>query len=319
MTLIAAWKTHQKEDTHDTRGIRVISDAMLSDGSGHPISQECNKVHVLHPIIRVPMSACVEDGWESFNHWRKIQQKPFGIFFAGSLIPFSLVLGKVRQIVESLGLKPIYENSGEGDYLRTEIVRDEQAVKYRGGDSMYGGHFIPPPRLNLELIYTIVAEEFKRFYASQHDGAFVIAPGQSNHGTIRYHTLIGIAGYCDATKRFRLFKLSPEEDLDNSGVVKPVPKIAIHELADNELLLLGSNSHQESIRSKIEAEQAALTEAIDEQDRPSLARQAVIEREITSGSILGVGGAVERAEVDSDCGFQKVNHQWKPAEKLDFS
>lgn len=316
MTLIAAWKMPHKEGTYDKRGIRVIADAMLSDGSRQPISPDWTKVHVIRPRVRIPVSSCDEDWHEAFNHWGEHYYKRFGIFFAGAWLPFSFVVGRVREVVESLGLNTVYRSN---NYVRTDIVRGESARQYGVNQSMHGGHFNPPPPLNLELITSIVAEEFSRFYASLPSGAFVIAPNLENHGTIQHHTFIGIAGYCDATKRFRLFKLSPEEDLDDSGIVKPVPKITLNEVADDELLLLGSNEHQEAVRSRIAAEQAALAEPIDEQDRPSLARQAVIEREISTGIIPGVGGAVVRAEVDSDYGFQIVNHPWSPAEKLDFS
>lgn len=319
MTLIAAWKIPRKEGAYGHQGIRIIADAMLSDGCRQTISPEWTKVHVLRPRARVPISSCDEEWWESFNHWGEHYYKRFGMFFAGSWLPFSFVLGNVRQIVENLGLKPIYSGGEKGGYLRTEIVRDKDATKFEVAESMYGAHFSPPPALNLDLIVSIAAEEFLQFYASQPRGAFVIAPGLIRHGTIEYHTFIGIAGYCEATQQFRIFKLIPDEDLDELGIVKPTPKITINEVADDELLLLGSNEYQEGIRRDIAIEQAALTEPVDEADRRSLAVQMVIEREITTSKIPGVGGLIVRAGVDSEYGFKIVNQPWSPAEKLEFS
>ena len=181
---------------------------------------------------------------------------------------------------------------------------------------MHGPHYKPPPPANLRFVAEIVADELRKFYSSLPDGAFVIAPGQPTHGSIQYHTFIGIAGYCDATKQFRIFQLTPAEDMDENGELMTVPKILITEVAEGDLLILGSQTHQNAIRAKIEVEQAAITETTDEVHRQTLARQTVIEREITSANIPGVGGAILRAEVDSTYGFQIVTHPWSVDEEL---
>lgn len=318
MTLIAAWKTPIKGAAYDLRGIRLIADAMLSDGNHHPITPEWTKVHVIRPRVQVPISSCDEDWSEGFNHWAEHFYKRFGLFFAGAWLPFSFVKDRVREAVENLGLRAVYTGGECGTYVRTDIVRQEMMERFTANESIYGGHFQPPPPVNLGLIAKIVAEEFQRFYAGQSDGVFVIAPGHPNHGTIRYHALIGIAGYCEASKQFRIFQLTPEEDISEDGLVKAIPKITISEIADGDLLLFGSQPHQEAIRAKINSEHQAMIQEVNEVDGQTLARQAVIENEILSGSIPGVGGAVVRAEVDSEYGFQLVKHPWRPAEKLAF-
>lgn len=318
MTLIAAWKTPRKEDVHDDKGIRVIADAMLSDGSRQAITPEWTKVHVFRPSVRVPISSNDEEWFEGFNYWEHRFYKQFGLFFAGSWLPFSFVKDRVREVTENLGLLPIYTEGHRGTYVRTDIVRGEFAKKYGVNESMYRGHYEPLPLANLHLFAQVVADEFKRFYVSQPGGAFVRVPGHPSNGDLQFKTLIGMAGYCDATKRFRIFKMTPQEEVGNDGFVKEVPRIVIAELADDEVLLMGSESHHEEIRSKIQAEQSAMTEDVDLVDRVSLARQTVIEKEIASGSIFGVGGAITRAEVDSKYGFKMINYPWTPAERLEY-
>lgn len=305
------------EDTFDDRGIRIIADAMLSDSNGAAITNDWTKVHSLRPRVRVPISSCDEDWSESFNHWGEHSYKQVGVFFAGSALPFNCALGRTREAFENLGLKAIYDQGELGNYVRTDIVRGEHATWFQCDDSMCGKHY-SPPLLNSDFLAEILAEELRRFYASLAGGAFILAPGQPKHGSIQYDTKVGLAGYCEASQQFRIFHLTPKEDFDSNGIVKPVPKIVINEVRDCDMLLIGSQQQHQKIQNLIETEFAA-SEEPNRQDCLSKARQTVVEREILSGEIPGVGGSIIRAEVTNSYGFNFVDHPWAPREKLDFS
>jgi hypothetical protein len=225
------------------------------------------------------------------------------------------VVDKIEQRLGSLGLKDEYEG-GEmsGNYLRTIITTGNDARQFGSGQSIAEERYDPPPPLDLAFVASMVREEMQTFYTGQPGGAYSRATG----GLI-YDTTIGLAGYCAATARFRIFKFTPTEERGADGFVKEVPKVIMTEVADDEVLLLGSSpSDHERILKAIETATPAMPESYSEDERRSLAIQDVIEREINAAKIRGVGGPIQRAEVSSEYGFRWVADPWQPEEELDW-
>lgn len=311
MTLIAAWKIFPEEDAYDDRGIVVISDSMLSANQS-VITDGTSKLHRLFPQVKIPVGGCDDDWSEEFNRWKFHTYKAIGIFYSGSSLAFNETLSRTKGIIENLGLKAMYSQGDYGDYLHTAIVRRENAAHFGAGDSMHGGHYDPPPALNLDFIAKIISEELQNFYMSQPSGAFTF------NGKIPCSVIIGMAGYCESTKHFRMFTVAPNGEIGGYFKEIPYPEILVSEVENEKMLLLGSDGEHDAIEAEIQSLVSVNTEK-DHYHKIDLCRQAVVETIINTGRISGVGGAIRRAEVAKDFGFNFVSERWAPKEKIDFS
>jgi hypothetical protein len=214
-----------------------------------------------------------------------------------------------------LGLKAVYEykeSESFSPYSHTEIVRMEFARTFGIGDSMHGGHYDPPPALNLDFIANIISKELQNFYISQPNGAFTL------NGQIPCSVSIGIAGYCDSTQQFRIFTVAPNGEVDGYHREIPYPAIQVLELENEKMLLLGSDGEHINIEAEIQSVVLHNTEN-HQFHKLDLARQTVIESKISNGRWNGVGGDIRRAVVTKDLGFNIVHERWSPKEKLVFA
>ena len=317
MTLIAAWKLPINEDDHDPVGICLVSDSLLSQPKGAPITPIWKKVYTLYPALRIPRSVHYQDSGEVFSRYEYVRLKPIGMFFAGSCLAFTFAQVAVRELVEELGLKAFYEEDGVDErgepkwkYVETRIVCHSQSDKFhgRGQDSIYEPLYYPPPKLDLALIAVLIGEELDRFYASIPGGAVLLGGGG-----IQYAVTIGLAGYCEATSSFRLFEIKPEA---KEGRDPAYPEVRMHarEIPDDEMSLWGRTDLRDMIEQRL-ADEAAKPRSPENSaaEHQSVARQSVMEDIIQNNPPAGVGGGLIRAEVTCGQGFQLVETPWNPA------
>lgn len=313
MTLVAAWKLPDYDYGHNNPCIRVISDSMLSRTPGDAINDEWDKIHVITPKIKIPISSCDEEWSESFNHLQTRELRPFGIFFAGSIIPFNYLLDKARTTIESLGLRAEYKN---GEHARTFVVREHLADRFNNFDSMTGAVYSPPPPLNMQFVAELMREELQAFYTPE-SNRFITGPG---YREIKYKVDVGVAGFCDQTQKYRIFALNLADHFNEDEPQESTLEVIMREIADDELLLFGPTPLLEQIKTNISGTIGSDTTASAEvAEQLSLIRQSVVETAISSGATPGVGGRIQRGEVTSERGFQMVSSSWVPPENWDFS
>jgi hypothetical protein len=317
MTLIAAWKLPVHEDDADPIGVRIVSDSLLSQPQGAPITPIWKKVYTLKPVLRVPRGARDQDWWEVFSHYDYVSLKPIGMFFAGSSLAFTFAQVAVRELVEELGLKAFYEEDGVDErgepkwkHVETRIVRHSQSDQFRwsGQDSIYEPLYYPPPKLDLAFIAMLVCEELDRFYASIPGGAVLLGGGG-----IQYAVTIGLVGYCEATSSFRLFEIKPEAK-EGRDPAYPEVRMCAREIPGDEMALWGRTDLRDMIEQRL-ADEAANPRSLENSDaeHQSVARQSVMEDIIQNNPPAGVGGGLIRAEVTRGQGFQLVETPWNPA------